>query len=35
VWRPSMDPALRAHESSQWNRAVEHALGWVSHPSAP
>jgi glycerol kinase len=33
VWRPSMDPAVRAHESSQWNRAVEHALGWVSHPS--
>jgi glycerol kinase len=33
VWRPSMDPAVRARESSQWNRAVEHALGWVSHSS--
>jgi glycerol kinase len=35
VWRPAMDPGVRAHESSQWNRAVEHALGWVSHPADP
>jgi glycerol kinase len=33
VWRPSMDPAVRAYESSQWNRAVEHALGWMTPPA--
>ena len=29
VWRPQMNPAVRARESAQWNRAVDHALGWV------
>jgi len=24
-----MDPAVRTRESAQWNRAVDHALGWV------
>lgn len=35
VWRPTMDPAVRAHESSQWNRAVEHALGWMTPTPVP
>ncbi len=32
VWRPKMDAAVRKRESTQWNRAVDHALGWVLPP---
>ncbi|KQV76087.1 glycerol kinase [Aeromicrobium sp. Root344] len=32
VWRPQMDAAVRKRESTQWNRAVDHALGWVLPP---
>ena len=33
VWRPTMPPAVRQRESTQWNRAVEHALGWMTPPA--
>jgi glycerol kinase len=33
-WLPSMNPALRAAEYDNWQRAVEHTFGWIK-PSAP
>ncbi|MFF5026265.1 glycerol kinase GlpK [Streptomyces collinus] len=36
-WLPGMDPAHRAAEYENWQRAVERSLGWVRqpHPAAP
>jgi glycerol kinase len=34
VWRPTMGQAERSRESAQWNRAVEHTLGWMT-PAQP
>ncbi|AWB91797.1 glycerol kinase [Aeromicrobium chenweiae] len=35
VWRPQMDADVRAREAAQWNRAVDHALGWVVPHTSP
>lgn len=34
-WLPAMDPARRAAEYEDWQRAVERSLGWVRPPRSP
>jgi glycerol kinase len=31
-WLPAMDPARRADEYENWQRAVERSFGWIKHP---
>ncbi|MCX4825169.1 glycerol kinase GlpK [Streptomyces sp. NBC_01142] len=34
-WLPDMDPARRASEYDNWQRAVERSLGWITSPNRP